>query len=134
MTEDTEKYLECACCESRFFDGIMGPLQASNCASDVRIIKNVYFIDCGYGSIFDTNRYIIHKEDMKTKLKSKSLVCDNCIQKFLMTGDISEDKNYDFWTEMSSNLDIVENSLDFELIAKLQEEFKNGDFTEIDEF
>jgi hypothetical protein len=106
MNNNCAEYLVCQCCHAHY-EGIWAPTQASGCASSVHFHRDKYIIDCEYPSMFDTNRYHIHDESLKQNLKSGALVCDNCIQKFTMLGSIIQDKEYDYWTEMSSNLDIA---------------------------
>jgi hypothetical protein len=100
MSEKTKEYLICHCCHTHFYDGINSPLQAVNCACSITQDKNAQtIIDCGYPSMFDTNHFIIHDQNLKSSFKQDDLVCDSCIQKLSMLGLIEKDNNYDYWAE-----------------------------------
>lgn len=130
MSDEKIDYLICHCCGAHFYEGVYSNLQASGCAcSIIRDKNNNYIIDCGYGSSFDTQRYSVEDKELYASFKPDDLVCDNCIQKLSMLGNIQQDKEFDYWDEMNSNLDIYYQE-------QYGENYKDilDKFTEIDSF
>lgn len=109
IAEKPTEYVQCSCCQSRFHQGFLAPKQASGCASTAYIKKekNEYFIHCHYGSQFDTDRFLITDNTLITQLNTEDTVCDSCIQKYSVIGAIMKDESYDYWTNLSSNVDMV---------------------------
>lgn len=111
--------IKCTCC-AKYYSNPEGWDQGHRCASYIVYqadIEKQSYIQCEYGSGFDTMKFIIknsniikkkHKIAANKKMKSNDkdiVVCDNCIEKYLNKGFIVEDKNYDpfaFIAEMNS--------------------------------
>ena len=124
IAEKMTDYVECSCCKARYHQVFVLPSQASGCASAAYIKKedDKYFIYCHYPSQFDTDRYVIHDKVLIEQLETESNVCDNCIQKYSVIGDIIKDEQFDFWGEMNASLDA---HIGVEEHQRMQELFDN---------
>jgi hypothetical protein len=104
--------IKCTCC-AKYYPNTYGWDQGRHCASYVVYqvdIEKKSYIQCEYGSGFDTMRFTInnpniikkkHKLANTKRLKSNDkdiVVCDKCIEKYLRKGFVIEDKAYDYFS------------------------------------
>lgn len=103
--------LDCSCCKKPY--KIFAGTQAYRCASYFYKQDDHYAIVCEYGSGFDTTKFNVINENIVNERQVEainkfiinrkkglpgddrgSLVCDKCIEKYLVNKDIVQDEEY----------------------------------------
>lgn len=93
--------VKCDVCNTVFNDCFSAETnQAVGCASDLYVKEDQTYIECNYGSGFDTLRFLVTRQSPLHQ--RQGTICDHCIEQLINKEEATEDQNFDFWAPVKA--------------------------------